>query len=130
MDPTRTRFEEYKEDSIVGQMATHVVLLVGNGLVDLGSRCSFERDGRDGACEDTLNNAALASQSLGPQLSDVEMIWSKRTLRDFGRKNAATQASRQAIGTPRGQRFGSFRQYTRSRPNQCRLCQPRTSCIP
>lgn len=33
-----------------------------------------------------LNNAALASQSLGPQLSDVEMIWSGRTLRDFGRK--------------------------------------------
>ncbi len=34
----------------------------------------------------SLNNAALASQSLGPQLSDVEMIWSKRTLKDFGRK--------------------------------------------
>ncbi len=33
-----------------------------------------------------LNNAALASQSLGPQLSDVEMIWSKRALKDFGRK--------------------------------------------
>ena len=33
-----------------------------------------------------LNNASLASQSLGPQLSDVEMIWSQRTLKDFGRK--------------------------------------------
>lgn len=33
-----------------------------------------------------LNNAALASQSIGPQLSDTEMIWSNRALKDFGRK--------------------------------------------
>ncbi len=37
----------------------------------------------------SLENAALASQSLGPQLSDVEMIWSNRSLKDFGRKMLA-----------------------------------------
>lgn len=36
--------------------------------------------------ENQLNNASLASQSVGPLLSDVEMSWTDRTFPDIGRK--------------------------------------------